>query len=144
MLKLKSIEGIGILDKERLVMQVEAKTNDTNELNLGRYAIFACKFGDNGLPYSGKFLAGYWFNTKALAPGDYIILYTKYGLRAEKKLTNGNTSHFFYWGLGETLWEGEYRPLLVQTGRWSFIEEQEFTVEPQQKAASGTDDDIPF
>lgn len=144
MLKLKSIEAAGNYDKERIVMQVETRTEDTDELDLGHYAIFGCRFSTDAepAPLAGVFDLGYWFNKKKLEPGDYVVLYSKRGKRAEKSLPNGSTSHFFYWGSEITIWDGNVRPVLVQTGRWNHLEEQEFSIEPPSKVAK--DDEIPF
>ena len=146
MLRLKSIENSGVPDKERLVLQVEKGTADEDELDLGNYAIFGCKFGSKGSPLSGQFFIGYWFVSKKLTPGDYVVLYSKSGPRAEKKLPDGTTSHFFYWGTDEnvSIWDGEIKPVLVKTGSWNYIKEQDFTIEPPQKKAAGDDDEIPF
>lgn len=135
MLKLQSIEGLGLLEKERVVISIAEEEGD-RKLDIGNYAVFACRMGEKG-PYSGRFLGGYWFASKIVAPGDFVILYTKPGRTAEKKIESGGTSHFFYWGSSEPLWAGAIRPVVVATGKWSYVREEDFTIEPEKSSESG-------
>lgn len=96
------IEIVNILDravanKERLWLKVLANTDliyfivfdttyasDTSISNLPRYT--------------------YWFNSKLVKTGDYVVLYTGKGTPNQVPNGVGGMTHFLYWGLEKTIW----------------------------------------
>ena len=124
-LEIKSIEGIGDPTRERVVMRAKA------DLDMTVYAVFCCKFGKAAAPIAGPIVAVYWFGPKELKKGDLVVLYTKAGDRAEKTTDDGRTSHFYYWGKNETIWDDNRKPVLVHTDDWEYLTEDEATLEPK-------------
>jgi hypothetical protein len=97
-LEISAIMDAGVLDSERIVLQV----NET--VDIGFYALIRSKKGTAGGPVSGSKDA-YWFPDRKLEPGDKVVLYTKAG-RAVKRVQNEKhtATHFFYWHKTKALW----------------------------------------
>ncbi|MEN2473586.1 hypothetical protein [Burkholderia sp. GS2Y] len=109
---LKSFADVGIEAKERIVMRVDS------DHDIGKYVLLCTAKGSEGKPTWGKKEA-YWFPDKPLKAGDQVVLYSKAGTRSEKKLDDGSTVHFFYWGLSGTRWgDGKNMAVLVQGEDW--------------------------
>ena len=49
----------------------------------------------------------YWFPDQKVKKGDTVVLYTRKGTYNTKTKSNGTTSHFFYWGLNNNVWNDE-------------------------------------
>ena len=111
-LELRDIENAGDIERERVVMRA------TKDVDIGLYAVFRCRVGEKGGPYSGPILDGYWFPMKEIKSGDYVVLYTKTGTTSEKK-EEKSTSYFYYWHLAKPIWIPDMIPVLVDTPLWS-------------------------
>lgn len=98
-LKFSSIADRGITAKERLVLEVVAKTD------VGEYAVF--RTGVSGTSVTVGVRNTFWFPDKPVAAGDLVVLYSKSGTESEKELERGTKAHFFYWGAGGSLWGGK-------------------------------------
>jgi hypothetical protein len=81
--------------------------------------VFQAKASDDGAALSGDVPHAYWFTDKKIGRGDFVVLYSKKGVRKEKKNADGTTSHFFYWGLSNPLWVSGYVLTLVDTPSWT-------------------------
>lgn len=101
------VDIIGILDrgisnKERLYLKAN------NSINLNYFIVFDDSFIT---PNFSQVLnipkRAYWFPSKDVKPGDNIVLYTKSGNDNSLLNSNGITTHFFYWGLPQTIWNTE-------------------------------------
>ncbi len=94
-LKITAIREAGDLSKERLVMKATAPTD------VGEYVLLRTGTTD------GKVTTGvlntFWFPDKTINVGDYVVVYSKKGRDSEKEFKEV-TSHFFYWGNSEALW----------------------------------------
>jgi hypothetical protein len=53
---------------------------------------------------SNKLRHTYWFPNRPVKAGDHVVLYSAAGTESKKINADGTTSHFFYWGLGSTVW----------------------------------------
>jgi hypothetical protein len=114
-LELIGVENVGDLPRERIVMRA------TEELDLGRYAVFKCRKTASGVPAAYAFLGGFWFAKKNIKPGDFVVLYSKRGDISEKKAEGAEfVSHFYYWDSAEPIWAGAVVPVLVATTEWRF------------------------
>ncbi len=45
----------------------------------------------------------FWFPPTEVKAGDWVVLYTKEGTYSSKINNDGGTSHFFYWGLSQPI-----------------------------------------
>lgn len=113
---ISSITNAGELDRERLVLKVE------DDLDIGKYAVFCCKKSSETAVSAGNIPAAYWFIDKPIKKNDLVVLYTKSGKRSEKNNSGGNTSHFFYWGKSESIWNSDYRAVLIESRSYKFSE----------------------
>jgi hypothetical protein len=109
--ELTGVEDAGNHERERVVIKITADDD------IGRYAIFRAVARD-GRPLSGNIPYVYWFADTKVKAGDFIVVYTKSGLRSEKPSENGTTSRFFYWGLPSQVWLQGTVPVLVSTSSW--------------------------
>ena len=96
--EIREIKGHGDADEERLVLTV------LREDDVGYYVVFDTTIAANG-GVSNQPRHTYWFPDKRVDAGDLVVLYTKPGTPKEKPTQTGSTTHFFYWGLKETIWE---------------------------------------
>jgi hypothetical protein len=48
--------------------------------------------------------AAYWFHTTPVKAGDQVVLYSAKGTPSKRTEPSGATTHFFYWGFPNTLW----------------------------------------
>lgn len=111
-IKIRSITNPGDGQRERLVLKVLADDD------IGRYAVFQAT-SDGESIYAFDVENAFWFPDKPVAAGDLVVLYTKRGAPREKAQKNGRTNHFFYWGIGGTIWHhGSYAPVLVEIKNW--------------------------
>jgi hypothetical protein len=112
-LEFSSIADPGNLNDERIALKASAKTD------LTRYAIFACNTAPDGRVAGGSIPYVFWFWSKAVDPGDFVVVYSKSGTTSEKKNSDGTTSHFFYWGLSNPIWTPGRTPVVVETSTWT-------------------------
>jgi len=94
--RIKYIRDKGVLKNERVVLIA------MDDCDIGEYLIMDTTF--SGDKISNKLRHTFWFPDKQINNGDLIVLYSKDGVDSEKENESGNKSHFFYWGLGETVW----------------------------------------
>ena len=95
-LTIRAIRDAGNAKLERIVLKV------CEDCNVGDFLIMDTTY--DGDRISNKLRHTYWFPDKVVKKGDLVILYTKEGKINEKINLSGNTSHFFYWNLKETVW----------------------------------------
>lgn len=113
--KLLKIKDKSDLRNERVVISV------LRDCNIGEYILFDTTYSDYQI--SNKLRHTYWFPDKKVQQGDKVILYTKEGEIKEKNNESGNTSHFFYWELNETVWnKNEDCAVLVNIKDYSVLE----------------------
>lgn len=113
-LEFSSIADAGNLNDERIALKATAS------FDLTRYAIFACGSTTDGKVAGGNIPSAFWFWSKNVSPGDFIVVYSKNGQTSEKKNNDGTTSHFFYWGLSSPIWVPGRTPVIVETSTWTF------------------------
>ena len=114
-ISIRGVRNIGDLVKERIVFKVIANTE------IGDYMVFSAQsLGKKGI--SNRLSQSYWFPDGDVEAGDLVVLYTKTGTDREKVNGNGSTTHFYYWGLEDTIWdEEESVPLLVNIEEWNYF-----------------------
>lgn len=116
-LKLTSIANAEEFDKERVVMRA------ITDIDLTHYAVFCCRAGVTGI-VAGDIPKVYWFFDKKIKMNDLVVLYTKEGVQKEKVLDSGSTTHFFYWGLGASIWTPDMKAVVVNTPSWKVLPSQ--------------------
>jgi hypothetical protein len=113
-LEFSSIADAGNLNAERIALKAKAN------FDLTRYAIFAGTSTSDGRVAGGNIPYAFWFWSKNVSPGDFVVVYSKSGSTSEKKNSDGTTSHFFYWGLSSPIWQPNRIPVIVETSSWAF------------------------
>lgn len=103
-LEVNGVRDAGDIDKERVVIKA------TSNLDVGFYMLFQAGYYNDTVTNGVR--ASYWFPDKEINAGDLVILYTKKGTNSEKPLES-STSHFFYWGQEEPLWNKENRSAII-------------------------------
>jgi hypothetical protein len=109
-LKIRPIQNAGEYERERVVIRA------TKDVDIGDYAVFMAKTFEDSVQ-SGS-LQAFWLPDQKIISGDFVVIYTKRGVRSEKKNEEGRTSYFFYWGLPEAQWQNGMTPVLVQASIW--------------------------
>jgi hypothetical protein len=112
-LKVIGVEGVGDLEKERVVLQASENTD------IGKFALFAANRSNEDQPFSGDIPDTYWFPFKEVKSGDFVVVYTKKGVRGEKTSDSGRTSYFYYWGYDKSKWGSNRIAVLVNTATWT-------------------------
>ena len=113
-INIQTIVDRGVLDKERVVFEVQ------EDDFLGGYLVLKTK--KTGESTVSSITRGtYWFPDKDVKKGDLVVLYTKKGVNTEKKNTDGTTTHFYYWQKEEVLWGvDEDVVLLARLQDWDY------------------------
>lgn len=96
-IEIQHVKDAGNLNKERIVLKVTASDD------IGRYILFDTTYYDNGT-VSNEIRHSLWFPNKEVNSGDLVIAYTKNGKDSQTENSNGTVSHFFYMGIGSTIW----------------------------------------
>jgi len=96
-LRITRIADRGVPNKERLHLSVLQKTT------LSSYAVVRTRYSGLHQVANGN-LTAFWFPSQLVSAGDQIILYSGSGKPSSHKEPNGSTTHFFYWGLPNTVW----------------------------------------
>lgn len=105
-----AIREPGNLKKERVVIRVESACN------IGEFILLQTGFQDGSIN-TGVYET-LWFPDKLVRAGDYVVVYTKLGMESEKPF-NDVTSHFFYIGKSEPIWDREERSaVLMHAPAW--------------------------
>lgn len=113
-LEIRSFADAGELSKERIVLRA------TTDVDVGDYAVFRSGVSSDGNPTSGR-KSAYWFPNGAVKAGDSIVLYSKKGQKSTKRLEDGRTAHFFYWGKQEALWGSpEFCAVVLEVLDWEY------------------------
>lgn len=111
-IEIRYVRDPGELSKERVILRVTADDD------IGRYILFDTTYYDDGT-VSNAIRHSLWFPDKSVKGGDLVIAYTKAGTNSERKNENGSISHFFYMGLGRTIWnESSDGVVLVEAKTW--------------------------
>jgi hypothetical protein len=96
-LVLQRIADRGVPDKERLALKVASDTTLSYFVVLD--TAYLTPQTINSVPKRA-----FWFPPKPVKTGDWVILFTKAGTPSERKLEDGTTAHFFFWGQPQVLW----------------------------------------
>jgi len=87
------------------------------DANLSYYMVLASSY-ITPQSVSVKPKSSFWFPAVNAKAGDNIILYTGSGLQKTEPAI-GYSNHFFYWGLGQTVWKGVGEcAILLELGNW--------------------------
>lgn len=97
---------------ERIVLDVISDTD------IGEFIVLDTTYTNQG-KVSNKVRHPYWFPDKKAKEGDVVVLYTKKGTNTSKVNPNGASSHFFYWGLENNVWNNDGDcALLLHVDNW--------------------------
>ncbi len=99
-LAIKYVTGHGDLQEERIVLRV------IEDIDVGNYMIADTTY-INESQVSNKLRHPFWIPDKQVDKGDLVVIYTKWGIDKTKNNKSGNKTHFFYWGLKNTIWNKE-------------------------------------
>jgi len=113
-LRILSFADVGNLDKERIALIADT------DLTVGDYAVFLSKVTASGKVTSGHKQA-FWFPDGDVKEGDMVVLYSKKGVSATKELPDGQTAHFFYWGMTAPMWTSDkVAAVVLHVESWDF------------------------
>ena len=113
-LVISSVKDAGDLNRERLVLRA------TENLNVGDFAVLCCSHINENEVGSGDIPHTYWFENAEVSKDDFVVLYTKRGTRSSKTADTGRTSHFFYWDRTGSIWNANYRPVVLAAPQYQF------------------------
>ena len=103
----------GVPNHERLHLTV------LQETNLSYYAVLLSRYvGPNGVA-SGS-LPSFWFPSQVVVPGDQVILVSGIGTTTGRKEANGTTTHFYFWGNPNVIWQHPSScAVVLELGNWA-------------------------
>jgi hypothetical protein len=116
-INLISVKYKGILQREAVWLDV------VDDDDVGNYALCDTTYLDEeAKQVSNRLRHFYWFPEQRVMEGDYVKLYTKIGKPTTWTNKRGTTTHVFYWGLRETVWnqDGDCA-VLFQIADWSHL-----------------------
>jgi hypothetical protein len=111
-IKLVNITDRGLPNQERLHLSVFAPANLVNYVVFESATIF---------PFKVKTPPdrAYWFPNMQVFPGDQVVLYTGLGVNKVERQPDGKWNRFFYWGLGNTIWDDRNTcAVLLEINQW--------------------------
>jgi hypothetical protein len=113
-LQIRSVKDHGDVKKERIVLEALGDTN------VGTYIVSDTTY------YSDKEISNelrhvFWIPDKQVEGGDLVVVYSRSGKNKTEKNKNGNSTHFFYWGLDKTVWnKNGDAAVLFSLSDWAF------------------------
>ena len=111
---LRSIADPGNLDKERVVLKVDA------DCDIGDYILLVT--GQRKGAVTNNIRSSFWFPDKLVRRDDLIVVYTKTGTQNSRIQPSGSEIHFFYWDIAETMWDtGRHAAVLVHVDAWTHL-----------------------
>lgn len=96
-IEIKYAKDAGNIEKERLVLKA------TSDDEIGNYVLFDTTYLEDGR-VSNEMRHSLWFPDREVRENDLIVVYTKAGKDSKLENKNGTSSHFFYMGLGNSIW----------------------------------------
>ena len=96
-LQLVRIADRGLPNRERVHLSV------LQETNLSYYAVLLSRYITPSGVANGN-LSAFWFPSQSVRPGDQVVLFSGPGTPSSRTEPNGSTTHFFYWGLPNSVW----------------------------------------
>lgn len=111
-IEIKHVKDAGNYSKERIILGVNAQDD------IGRYILFDTTYYEDG-SVSNEIRHSIWFPDKEVNAGDLVIAYTKNGKNSQKENNDGTISHFFYLGVGNTIWnKSGDAAVLIEAKAW--------------------------
>lgn len=111
-IQIKYVKDAGILSKERIILKT------LRDDNIGDYIIADTTYKSGG-EVSNKLRHMFWIPDKKVKKDDLIVIYTKTGNDKSVQNESGNQTHFFYWGLEETIWnKNEDNAIIFHIDQW--------------------------
>jgi hypothetical protein len=97
-LELVKIHGHGKQNEEVVELSV------LKDCDLSKFMIADTTFGESEKSISNKLRHIYWFATKEVKKGDYVLLYTGKGKNESYDNQGGTKTHKIHWGLNMAVW----------------------------------------
>jgi hypothetical protein len=73
------------------------------------------------------FQDNYWFPSRKVKEGDYVLLFSRNGEDTEQKNNLGSTSHILFWGAPDAVWhEKDTEIALFELSGWSLEKTRTF------------------
>jgi hypothetical protein len=99
-LKIEKIVDRGSRNDERLWLKV------LQDSDLSYYIVFDTTYTSQNA-ISNILRHSYWFPSIKVKSGDNVVLYTQKGKYLATKNNDGTTTHFFYWGSDNPIWNNQ-------------------------------------
>ncbi|MEK9810634.1 MAG: hypothetical protein VW362_09320 [Candidatus Nanopelagicales bacterium] len=115
-----SIENQGDREKEVVTFAVE------QECDLHSYLVANATFAPDD-HITKMFQDTYWFPSRKVKEGDYVLLFSRNGEDTEQKNNLGSTSHILFWGAPDAVWhEKDTEIALFELSGWSLEKTRTF------------------
>ena len=112
-IEIKSINNLGDYDKEYVTLTVKT------DCDAGNFILADTTYASDG-QVSSLLRHTFWLPDKAVKAGDFIRVYTKAGTSKSVKNTLKTTTHKFYWGLKNAVWNDDGDCAIIhEISNWS-------------------------
>jgi len=108
-LQIVRIADRGVPNQERLHLSVQ------QEATLSYYVVLLSRYLQ-ATAVANSSLSAFWFPTVQVRPGDQIVLFTGSGQPNSRVESNGSTTHFYYWGFKNTVFNDPSSCVVVVEG----------------------------
>ena len=108
-----AVRDAGILDRERVVLKVLAKTD------IGQYLLAKTRPAEGMAAVSSELRQVFWIPDAPVETGDFVTVYTKSGTNGKVENKAGSKTHLFHRGLSTSIWGKEDIPILLEISDWS-------------------------
>lgn len=108
------VKNGGDINKERIVLKALTR------VDIGSFVLADTTYNKDET-VSNKLRHTFWFPDKIIEKDDFIVLYTTSGLDRQHNNKVNTTTHCFFWGLDQTIWNksGDGAVLFELRG-WTF------------------------
>jgi len=115
-----NIENQGDREKEVVTLTVN------EDCDLRNYIVSNAKFDREDVK-SNLFRDTFWFPSKAVKKGDYVLLFSRAGESSDLPNNLGSTSHLMFWGSDHAVWhEKDDEIMLFELSAWNIDKTRTF------------------
>lgn len=117
-IEIGEIKNRGNHSEERVIFKA------LEDIDISYYYIMHTVYTDEGKKIVTKPLHTYWPQARSVKANDLIVLYTKSGEYSFKLNDDKTTSHFFYWGIPNSIYNSKNDCVVVleivhwRTSKW--------------------------
>jgi hypothetical protein len=117
--KIRGLRDPGNLEKERVVIEA------LEDGDVGRLIVTTTN-QQSATTVSPRIKTPYWIPDQTVKKGDLVVVYTKKGARNTKENDDNTSSHFFYMGSEQSLYNSDTTTAAVfNVASWSFAKRED-------------------